>query len=236
MKLIILPSAHNFDDAAMERLLHIVEETGAVLLATGPLDIDAYWRSSERLSDILGKRELRNVRREEVLSLQGQELPVSFGHRRIAEVSKETMIHESGESGSSTIDSVINIPLGKGRLLWSPLPVELSDRSDTTSALYRYALNAAHVECDLEWISGGDLVGIYGRKLSFATGALFTFVSEYAQDAKIEVKDSATGRTYAFLLEQERSVLFATDYKGDLLGVYRQQEVEIHITYPHLLH
>ncbi|MOA26051.1 hypothetical protein D3C78_1468180 [compost metagenome] len=88
----------------------------------------------------------------------------------------------------------------------------------------------------MEWISGGDLVGIYGRKLSFATGALFTFVSEYAQDAKIEVKDSATGRTYAFLLEQERSVLFATDNKGDLLGVYRQREVEIHVTYPDLLH
>lgn len=77
-KLIILPSAHNFADAAMERLLHIVEETGAVLLATGPLGIDAYWRSSDRLSDILGKRELRNVRREEVLMLQGQVLPVSF--------------------------------------------------------------------------------------------------------------------------------------------------------------
>ncbi|OMD90063.1 MULTISPECIES: beta-galactosidase [Paenibacillus] len=233
-KMIILPSAHNFADAAMERLLHIVEETGAVLLATGPLGIDAYWRSSDRLNDILGKRELRNVRREEVLSLQGQELPVSFGHRRIAEVTKETIIQKNG--GSSTIDTVVNLPLGKGRLLWSPLPVELSERRDTTAALYRYAVNAAFVERDFEWISGGDLAGIYGRKLSFATGALFTFVSEYAQDAKIEVKDSATGRTYSFVLEQERSVLFATDSKGDLLGVYRPQEVEIHVNYPHFLH
>lgn len=236
MKLIMLPSAHNFDDAAMERLLHIVEKTGAVLLATGPLGIDAYWHRSERLSDILGKRELRNVRREEVLNLQGQVLPVSFGHRRIAELVKETMIHESVGIGSSTIDSVVNIPLGKGRLIWSPLPVELNDRSDTTAALYRYAMNVARVESDFEWINGGELAGIYGRKLSFATGGLFTFVSEYALDVKIEVKDSATGRTYSFVLEQERSVLFATDIKGDLLGVYRPQEVEIHVTYPHLLH
>lgn len=154
----------------MERLLHIVEETGAVLLATGPLGIDAYWRSSDRLSNILGKRELRNMRREEVLMLQGQVLPVSFGHRRIAEVTKETIIQKNG--GSSTIDTVVNLPLGKGRLLWSPLPVELSERRDTTAALYRYAVNAAFVERDFEWISGGDLAGIYGRKLSFATGAL----------------------------------------------------------------
>lgn len=235
-RLIMLPSAHNFDDAAMERLLHIVEDTGAVLLVTGPLGIDAYWHSSERLNDILGKRELRNVRREEVLNLQGQELPVSFAHRRIAELSKEIMIHESAGSGNSIIDSVMNIPLGKGRLIWSPVPVEMSSRSETTSALYRYALNAAHVECDFEWINGGDLAGIYGRKLSFDKGALFTFVSEYAQDAKIEVKDLVTGRTYTFLLEQERSVLFATDTNGDLLGVYRQQEVEIHVSYPYLLH
>lgn len=236
VKLIMLPSAHNFDDAAMDRLLRIVEETGAVLLATGPLGLDAYWHTSERLSDILGKRELRNVRREEVLDLQGQVLPVSFSHRRIAEVSKETMIQESIGSGSSTLDTVLNIPLGKGRLLWSPLPVELSDRSDTTAALYSYAMTSARVECDFEWISGGNLAGIYGRKLSFDTGALFTFVSEYAQDAKIEIMDSATGRTYAFLLEQERSVLFATDTKGDLLGVYRPQEVEIYVTYPQLVH
>lgn len=103
-------------------------------------------------------------------------------------MTKETIIQKNG--GSSTIDTVVNLPLGKGRLLWSPLPVELSERRDTTVALYSYAVNAAFVERDFEWISGGDLAGIYGRKLSFATGALFTFVSEYAQDAKIEVKDS----------------------------------------------
>ncbi|OAB43927.1 beta-galactosidase [Paenibacillus antarcticus] len=227
VKLIMLPSAHNFDDAAMEQLIRIVEQTGAVLLATGPLNIDAYWRPSERLSDILGKHEQRNVRREEVLDLQGEALPVSFGHRRIAEVTKEAPVH--GSQDNAVGDSVVNIPLGKGRLIWSPLPVELSERNETTTALYRYAINAAGVERELEWISGGKLAGVYGRKLSFATGALFTFVSEYALDAKIEVKDPATGRTYAFVLEQERSVLFATNEAGDLLGVYRPQEVEINV-------
>ncbi|MGF7048627.1 hypothetical protein J2T13_003135 [Paenibacillus sp. DS2015] len=228
VKLIMLPSTHNFDDIAMEQLIRIVEQTGAVLLATGPLNIDAYWRPSERLSDILGKHEQRNVRREEVLDLQGEALPVSFGHRRIAEVIKEAPVH--GSQDNSVGDSVVNIPLGKGRLIWSPLPIELSERSDTTAAIYRYAIDAAGVERELDWLSGGNLPGVYGRKLSFNTGALFTFVSEYALDAKIEVKDPATGRTYAFMLEQERSVLFATDKAGDLLGVYRPLEVEIIVT------
>ncbi|WP_082926750.1 alpha-amylase family protein [Paenibacillus tuaregi] len=229
-KLVVLPSAHNFDDAAMDQLIRIAEETGAVLLATGPLGIDAYWRPTGRLSGLLGPHELRNVRREEALVLDGQALPVSFGHRRIAEVAAEAPVHEAlGSSGGA---SVVNVPLGTGggRLIWSPLPVELSERSSTTAALYRFAAEAAGVGRGLEWLRGGELPGIYGRKLSYADGALFTFVSEYALDTEVEVKDPDTGCTYSFLLEQERSVLFAVDSRGALLGVYRPDEVKIQVT------
>ncbi|MNU61218.1 Beta-galactosidase [compost metagenome] len=228
-KLILLPSAHNFDDAAMDELIRIVSETGAVLLVTGPIGLDAYWRPSDRLQAVLGPHELRNVRREEALVLQGQALPVSFGHRRIAEVAKEVPVHGSAEVSGGA--SVVNVPLGKGRLIWSPLPAELSERSSTTAALYRYAAEAAGVRSDLEWLRGGELPGVYGRKLRFAEGSLFVFVSEYALDTNIEVRDPSSGCTYSFLLEQERSVLFAADKSGALLGTYRPHEVEINVTH-----
>ncbi|RUT31782.1 glycoside hydrolase [Paenibacillus zeisoli] len=229
-KLILLPSAHNFDDAAMDQLIDIVSETGAVLLVTGPIGLDAYWRPSDRLASVLGPHELRNVLREEALVLQGQALPVSFGHRRIAEVAKEVPVHGSAEGGSSGASSVVNMAMGRGRLIWSPLPAELSERSSTTAALYRYAAEAAGVRSDLEWLRGGELPGVYGRKLSFAEGSLFVFVSEYALDTNIEVRDPSSGCTYAFLLEQERSVLFAADKSGVLLGTYRPHEVEVTVT------
>lgn len=228
-KLILLPSAHNFDDAAMDQLIRIAEDTGAVLLATGPLGIDAYWRPTGRLSELLGKHELRNVRREEALVLLDQALPVSFGHRRIAEVATEVPVH--GQAASSGGAAVVNVPLGKGggRLIWSPLPVELSERSSTTAALYRFAAEAAGVS-GLEWLRGGELPGVFGRKLDYGHGALFTFVSEYALDTNIEVKDPDTGYTYSFQLEQERSVLFAVDATGAVLTTYRPHEVEIKAT------
>ncbi|GAF08494.1 hypothetical protein JCM16418_2575 [Paenibacillus pini JCM 16418] len=47
-KLIMLPSAHNIDDVAWTRLLNIVKRTGATLLVTGPLGIDA---TGERQTD-----------------------------------------------------------------------------------------------------------------------------------------------------------------------------------------
>ncbi|MDB4868177.1 MAG: glycoside hydrolase [Cohnella sp.] len=229
-KLIVLPSPHNLDDGALAKLIGIVEDTGATLLATGPLGIDAYWRNSNRLVDLLGLREQSNVRREEALILEGERLPVSYGQRRIAELAKEVRRAES-ENGvfgaGADADVLTEIPLGHGRLIWCPLPVELNDRMEPLVKLYRYAAETAGVSRALEWSEGGDLSGIYGRKLVFADGFLYIFVSEYAWNTDIRIRDRDTGASFSFLLEAERSVLFATDRKGRLMSVYRPEEVVI---------
>ncbi|GIO31694.1 MULTISPECIES: beta-galactosidase [Paenibacillus] len=227
-KLILLPSAHNIDGSAWERLLGIVKRTGATLLVTGPISIDAYWRKTDRLADLLGEAQLRNVRREEMLCVDGKEIPVSYGKRRIAEVSKETRSGGPLEAapGSTGGDAVRNIPLGNGRLIWCPLPIELNDRTDSMAELYRYAIAEAGCGSGFEW-TRGDVPGIYGRKLTFKDGSLYVFVSEYALDTSVEVADKDTGATYAFELEQERSVLFAADAEGRIISVYRPHEVKI---------
>jgi len=242
-KLIVLPSPHNFDDAAFDKLLSIVERTGATLLVTGPIGLDAYWRSTDRLTDVLGRTVTANVQREEMLKIGGSRYPVSFGNRRIAEASKgrvwrpaamEAKADEGGGDAcgqsappAADADVVIEAPYGAGRILWCPLPLELNERIEPMAALYRYALNASGCARELEWARGGELPGVYGRKLRFAAGALFVFVSEFASDASIEVKDPETGTSYSFILEKERSVLFAVDESGRVRSVYRPEEVEI---------
>ncbi|OPH56357.1 glycoside hydrolase [Paenibacillus ferrarius] len=223
-KLILLPSAHNLDEQAWNQLVDIVKRTGATLLATGPISLDAYWKQTPRLTEELGSAELHNVRREERLQLQGAALPVSYGQRRIAEIAKEV---RAGNAESSTGDAVVDIPLGKGRLIWSPLPVELNERTDTLVELYQHAIESAGVASGLQWMQGGDIAGVYGRKLSFKDGFLYVFVSEFAWDVTIEVKDTDTEATYTFTLEKERSVLFAADAGGHLISVYRPNEVHI---------
>ncbi len=221
-KLIVVPSAHHFSDEALEKLLHVVREHGATLLFTGPISIDSYWRHTGRLADVLGETALRNVRREEVLELNGQLYPVSFGERRIAEVTKEALLDQPDAT-------VQDVPLGKGRLIWCALPLELNTRPEPLAAMYRYALAQAGVARELEWRSG-DLPGIFGRKLSFRDGALFVFVSEYARDARLEVIDQATGVAYAFSLEAERSLLFATRKDGQLRAVHRDVTIDVSMT------
>ncbi|MCW3794861.1 beta-galactosidase [Paenibacillus sp. LS1] len=222
-KLIIVPSPHNMDSDALYQLLTFAEKEGTSLLITGPLGLDAYWKTSDRADHIVGRRSLGNVQREELLNINGVNHRVTYGRRRIAEVAKETVLH--GDNG--TPDEVHVLPLGKGKLIWTPLPLELNGRDEPLAELYRYATEIAGIEQELEWISGGDVAGIYGRKLSFPKGNLYVFVSEFALNHEVHVRDQRTGVSYSFQLEKNRSVLFATDASGKLNGVYRPDEVEV---------
>lgn len=219
-KLVIVPSAHHFNSEALTKLLQIVQEDGITLLFTGPINLDEYWNHNNRLDDILGKTMLSNVVREEMLLLSDKHYPVSFGDERIADTMKEVVLD------NENLDEVKTIPLGKGQIIWSPLPVELNERSEVMRALYQYAIENANVRRELEWIKG-DYPGIYGRKLSFKEGNLFIFVSEFSQDTIVEIKDHETNTRYAFELEKERTVMFTTHLDGSIVTTYRPNEVKI---------
>ncbi|MEK4437939.1 beta-galactosidase [Paenibacillus sp. FSL K6-2862] len=222
-KLIIVPSPHNMDNDALLQLLAFTEKEGACLLITGPLGLDAYWKASDRADHIVGKRSLGNVQREELLNINGVNHRVTYGRRRIAEVAKETLLHQDHD----TPDEVTVLPWGKGKIMWTPLPLELNGRDEPLADLYHYAAETAGIHQELEWVSGGDIAGIYGRKLSFPKGNLYVFVSESSLNHKVHVRDTRTGVSYEFKLEKNRSVLFATDAAGKLHTVYRPEEVEI---------
>jgi hypothetical protein len=228
-KLIIVPSAHNMDDKAFAKLLDQVSRTGATLLYTGPIGIDAYWRRTDRLTDALGERKLSNVAREERLLIGDKQYPVSYGNRRIAEVFKEFAVERQRSVTSAAADTVVDVAYGQGRLIWCPLPVELNERIEPIAGLYAHALKASGYQPSFDWLKGGDLPGVYGRQIKYRDGALYVFVSEYAYDTQIEVKDAATGIIYSFVLERERAVLFAADSNGQLSSVYRPDEVEVKV-------
>jgi len=225
-KLIVVPSPHNFSSAALETLLDHVKENGGTLLFTGPIDLDEYWRPTNRLESLLGVQNGRiaNVLREEALLLDSKLHPVSFGGTRIADSNKQVITDSSVTTGPAQLHE---FALGAGKLLWCPLPIELNDRTDVIRAVYTEAIAQAGVQAELEWLQGGELAGIYGRKLTFAKGALYVFVSEFGCAADIEVRDPQSGKKYAFTLESERSLLFATDEEGNLTTVYRNLAVQV---------
>ncbi|SFJ76687.1 Beta-galactosidase GanA [Paenibacillus sp. UNC496MF] len=227
-KLIIVPSPCQFSDEAWEQLLAHVHEHGGTLFWSGMLARDAYGRPTPRAKALVGPVRTLNVMREETIQVGGVELSIRYGGTRIAELRKEVpmAMGVDAHAGMATGSRLHEYHTGKGRLIWSPLPLELGNGSDTLRAVYAEVLKQAGVMPELIWLEGQG-PGIYGRKLTFRSGALFIFVSESASDCLVRVKDRATGVTYAFRLERERSVLFAADGEGRLLAIYRSGEVDI---------
>jgi len=221
-KLIIVPSAHNFDDDAFAQLLELARE-GSTVLWTGPLRTDAYWgQVSDRLQQEIGETVHANVLREEMLELAGAHYSVSYGERKI-----NALAVDRPESRLDGPLEPITVTMGSGRFIWCPLPVELNERWEPIEALYAEAIRIAAVSTELEWLKGGELPGVYGRKLAFGQGSFYVFVSEYGANAEIEVKDPASGTVYSFGLERERTVMFTTDAKGRVQTIYRPEEVRI---------
>lgn len=234
-KLIIVPSPHNFDTDAYCKLMEIVAETGATLLWSGPVSLDAYWRPTDRAASIFGPMlQLQNVRREEQLLLgsgndaAANTLSVSYGARKIAELAKE-VIESTHEQSRYVGDELHEVRFNSGSMLWSPQPVELNDRMEAIEKLYRYAAEKAEVNEKMIWNKGGELPGVFGEKLILSNGALYIFVSECSFDASITVEDPVTGTQYSFELQSDRAVLFAADSEGSLLAVYRPEEVSVQV-------
>lgn len=234
-KLIVVPSPHNFADEALTALVEHVERAGGTLLFTGPLGLDAYWRPTDRLTALTGPRALSNVLREETLIVGGEAQRVSFGHKRIGEVSAErpagpgadrSPFADALSADTPALETTIR-PLGKGRFVWCPLPLELGDRTEPLAALYRLAIRESGASASMRWVVGGDAAGVFGSLQSYAGGHLFVFVSEQSQAARIEVENTSNGMRYGFKLERESAVLFATGRDGELLASYKDAAVEV---------
>ncbi|GEM_PF-179158 len=237
-KLIAVPSPHNFSRQAFDRLLDIVRATGSKLLFTGPMHLDEYWHPVERQAlwnrveateedtKLWGKEphgvSLSNVQREEAFRIGEQQYKLSYGQRKIAKLFKErTTADGSGPEG------LTRLALGSGQLYWCGQPVECNDRTEPIAELYRYMLQESGAQRELVWHDGADNSGLYGKKLTFAQGQLYIFVSEFGYAAPVRVTDPLHGQTYSFEVPAGRIVMFAADRAGKLLSVYRQMPITV---------
>lgn len=224
-RVLIVPSVHNLCDEARSRLLDYAH-AGGTLVWTGPLQLDAYWRESHATGALAGNFGLRMLCREELLEMHGEMYPVSFP-QSVIERAEAGLDHDAGGN-----TAVRTIELGKGVILWCPLPLELASSDEVLCAFYQAALQKAGVASDLEWVKDPGRA-VFGRRLSFPAGSLYVFVSEAAYEVDVAVRDPGTDRLYAFRLERERAALFATNAAGDVLAVYRPEEVSIDVSTKH---
>ena len=98
---------------------------------------------------------------------------------------------------------------GRGRILWSPLPVEVSDEADSTAALYRMAMREAGVR-PLFTTDAPSSVLVYPAR--YARHTLYTHrVRDEPRDARARHRRRRPGQRTRLMVPGGRAALILMD-------------------------
>ncbi|PYV54975.1 MAG: hypothetical protein DMG96_19015 [Acidobacteria bacterium] len=184
-KLAILPSAQTLTEKAWQELLKYVENGGSLLI-TGPVDRDEHWQRANRTAELLPGSKIE---------------PLTFHNTlETLELTAQHVIHLSFEQQSQTwLETAVpphsfsyeELRLGKGRIFWCAYPIELASGEEGPAQLYSHV--AARLEIEPQFEAPRMFSGTLAYPIQFEDSVLYVFVSDNAQDEKIDFRDNATG-------------------------------------------
>jgi hypothetical protein len=207
-RLIILPSAYGLTDAAWSAIEARVRD-GAVLLASGPFAGDPHLHPTTHAADVgIDYQTVPLTLREQTFQWGGSPLTLTYSGTKTTTLSRAKLPGDR---------DWLERPLGKGKILFSALPLELNDRLDAVAAVYGYALKAAHVEPVYTSDTDGSGVLICPTLLPRAT--LYVLTSETDQ-TDISFRDQRSGKTFSGTLEPGRAALLLVGEDGSLIAKY----------------
>ena len=211
-KLILLPSAYALTDAAWKAIEDRVRE-GAVLLISGPFAGDPHQHATDRAETLgLPYRRIPLEQREQVVSMAGSTVALTYSGMKTTVLSEAELADGKAWAEKS---------LGKGKILFSALPLELNDRLDSVAAVYAYALKVAKVEPIYTTALQDPGILICPTLLPHAT--LYALTSETNQ-TQVSFRDAHSGKTFRGELQPGRAALLLIDENGTLITNYGWQE------------
>ncbi len=196
-KLLVVPSPRILSETAWQRLLAMTER-GATLLVTGPIDFDEHWRPVTRLERFGVQATLRPVAQEEALQLGSMTLRLSYRGEAMQRI-------EAAFLPDRPHARLLSFPVGRGRLIWSPLPVELAEAVEPTVALYRYALEQAGIAPIFALADDDPGLLVYPARFREAT--LYAIVSERGSPTAVRLADRESGRVLELTAPAQRGLL-----------------------------
>jgi hypothetical protein len=205
-RLIVLPCAQVLTEAAWKVLTAAVGR-GATLLITGVIDRDEHWIPVERMG--LGAA-IAPVAEEETLRLDGADVRVAFHNESFQRVEKAV-------AGGEKRAEVRTIPMGAGKVIWCPLPVEVGSENAPVAALYRYALKQAGVAPVFSVEAADPAVLI--RPSVFDACVLYTLISESGERKRVALTHLENGARITVTLPPQRAAQVLIDRKsGRIVG------------------
>jgi hypothetical protein len=209
-KLIIIPSPWVISQDAWKILMTKVK-AGATLLMSGRIDADEHWAPvPERVHDW-------NVDYKSA-SLTTRETAVDWpeGSAHLSYSGDKTTYAERGVLGTN--QTFLDLQLGKGRILYFALPLELADQLNEVGHIYKYAMKRAGISTAYETICEDPGILICPTQLPDAT--LYVLTSESAGTAPVAFKDKKSGADFNVKIAPGRAALLLVGKDGKIIASY----------------
>jgi hypothetical protein len=207
-KLILLPSPIVLAEDAWQAILDRVK-AGAVLLVTGPFADDAHFHPTGRQDRVgLAYVDRALSLRSNAFKWPGGEAELTFGG------SKTTVLSRAQTPGDHDWEEQ---PLGKGKILFATMPIELNQNLRVVGDIYRYAMKVANVSPTYTTSLTDAGMLICPTRLPKAT--LYVLASESNQKT-VTFHDVRSGRDFSGQLENGRAALLLIGDDGRLITTY----------------
>jgi len=211
-KLILLPAPWVLSEKAWQAILERVR-AGSTLLVTGRFDADEHFHPTARAKELgLDYRPGYLDTRENEVEWPGGRAWFTFG-------GEGTTFLERGVLASTK--SAAEIEVGKGRILYFALPLELSDNLAALGQVYRTAIERAGA--GRAYSTGSDDPGVLICPTEFADSTLYVLTSESSAAGGMRFRDAASGKEFSTRLESGRAALALIGHDGKVLASYNWQ-------------
>jgi hypothetical protein len=206
-KLIIVPAARVLTESCWQALLSAANR-GATVAITGVIDEDEYWQHVDRASQLGWTSTIEPVLDSEVVRIGLRTFELRYEGEKIQRIEKAV--------ASRTLARVLVARHGSGRVVWSPLPLELSDSMAALKAFYQLALTHAHISPAFTVLPNTPSVLIIPAQ--FRDALLYTFVSESDSATKLRFLHRAPARQLSVTIPAGRTNMVLLDRKtGELI-------------------
>lgn len=215
-KLIILPAPWVLHQQAWEKLLDKVRE-GAVLLVSGRIDLDEHFQPRDRARELgIGYEPGVLVTRENPVEWAGQRAWFTYAG------DKTTLIDRAFLPSDQTY---VEKPLGKGKILYFALPLELSEDLANIGSVYRFALKQAGVRP--VYTTETDDPGMLICPTRLEGGTLYVVTSESSSRRPLAFHDVSSGRDFQVKLPPGRAALLLITHKGEIAASYNWDSIPV---------
>jgi hypothetical protein len=208
-KLIILPSPWVLNQKAWETILDKVR-AGATLLLSGRFDADEHFHAQPRQEALgLDYRPGLLDSRENLVHWAGGDSRLTYSGDKCTYLERGFL-----DSGAAFAEKQV----GRGRVIYFALPIELNDDLRAIGEVYRYALNQAKVRPSYTTEVQDPGILICPTQLEAAT--LYVLTSESSSAQRVSFRDLVSGKDFEVKLEPGRAALLLVRPSGDLAARY----------------